>query len=238
TGVASMVSDFRAHRMQTATESKAVLTAFLSDLRTYVADLEMEFRKQQSAQATEDRIARSAFVNALIVQVESLLANFHQDRITMACDTKADLIRFFENVKQSVNDLRQKLAADNLGAAQAWAGIATATSTKPVSQPKPVIAPVVAAIVVPPTPPVTVKAVPEVVAVEAETPAEPGPDDLTRISGIGNSMRDRLNGCGIFSFEQLASTNSNDLLELLGTRFARLGVDKWIVQAKTLMSSK
>jgi len=166
------------------------------------------------------------FVSDLKTDVAGMLEGFKKDD-----STRADAVMTrAEAVKAQLMGYREDMA----GARRAWAGIATATSKKPVSQPKPVIAPVVAAIVVPPTPPVTVKAVPEVVAVEAETPAEPGPDDLMRISGIGNSMRDRLNRGGIFSFEQLASTNSKDLLELLGARFAQLDVGRWIVQAKGL----
>ena len=84
------------------------------------------------------------------------------------------------------------------------------------------------------------------VAAEPETPLDPferlssprgAPDDLTKISGVGPQLRDKLNEAGIFHYWQLVSASPEETATLdadlkLNGRMAR---DGWADQARTLM---
>jgi large subunit ribosomal protein L21 len=66
--------------------------------------------------------------------------------------------------------------------------------------------------------------------------AAPGPDDLTRIKGIGKVIERRLHELGITSFRQLAALSTadtrrvNEALEFPG----RVERERWVEQARSL----
>ncbi len=71
-------------------------------------------------------------------------------------------------------------------------------------------------------------------------PRAGGKDDLKRISGVGPKLEEKLNGLGIFHFDQIAEWDSqtidwvDDHLSFKG----RIARDKWVDQAKTLANQK
>jgi predicted flap endonuclease-1-like 5' DNA nuclease len=84
----------------------------------------------------------------------------------------------------------------------------------------------------------------------AEAPAAPveaapepapaaGPDDLTRMKGVGPRLAERLNTVGVTSFAQIAALTPEAAAELdskLGDFQGRLERDRWIDQAGYLAS--
>jgi predicted flap endonuclease-1-like 5' DNA nuclease len=61
-------------------------------------------------------------------------------------------------------------------------------------------------------------------------------DDLTAINGIGAAYAGRLHALGITTFAQLASSDPDQLTELLGPVGGRQAVGEWISQAEQLTS--
>ena len=62
------------------------------------------------------------------------------------------------------------------------------------------------------------------------------PDDLTRITGVGPGNSQRLNGLGIYHFDQIAAW-SRDEITWVGTYLAfpgRIDRENWVGQAKAL----
>jgi len=75
--------------------------------------------------------------------------------------------------------------------------------------------------------------VPVADAVPASEPAA-GPDDLTRMKGVGPRLADQLNSVGITSFAQIAALTPAEAVALdakLGNFQGRLERDRWIEQA-------
>ena len=63
----------------------------------------------------------------------------------------------------------------------------------------------------------------------------PGPDDLTKVAGIGPVYADRLRNHGIASFGDLAAASAEDLATATGARPATTTV--WIAEAERLRGS-
>lgn len=64
------------------------------------------------------------------------------------------------------------------------------------------------------------------------------PDDLTRISGVGEVLIEKLNKLGIYKFEQIANFSDEDIArvdELLDFK-GRIEREDWIGQARTLVA--
>lgn len=81
--------------------------------------------------------------------------------------------------------------------------------------------------------PVVAEAAPEPVAEAAPAPAA-GPDDLTRMKGVGPRLAERLNTVGITRFADIAALTPEAAAELdskLGDFQGRLDRDRWIDQA-------
>ena len=65
-------------------------------------------------------------------------------------------------------------------------------------------------------------------------------DDLTKIKGIGPATQKRLHAEGIFSFEQIARLDGQQIAELLGDlngQFALVDPETWAAQARELCGS-
>ena len=68
---------------------------------------------------------------------------------------------------------------------------------------------------------------------------EGGPDKLTRIKGVGPVNEKKLNGLGIWHFDQVASWKKAEV-EWVGSYLAfpgRIEREEWVKQAKTLAKS-
>lgn len=64
-------------------------------------------------------------------------------------------------------------------------------------------------------------------------------DDLKRISGIGSSLEKKLNGIGIFTYQQISKFTTNDMTDItdLITFFpGRIERDNWVKQAINLVN--
>jgi len=69
--------------------------------------------------------------------------------------------------------------------------------------------------------------------------SESDKDDLKRISGIGLSIEKKLNGIGIFTYQQISKFTSKDMTDItdLITFFpGRIERDNWVQQAKNLVN--
>lgn len=70
--------------------------------------------------------------------------------------------------------------------------------------------------------------------------APDNPDDLTKISGVGPVILQKLNEAGVYKFEQIASWDDN-VIEEFGERLAfkdRIGREDWVAQAKKLAAEQ
>ena len=68
------------------------------------------------------------------------------------------------------------------------------------------------------------------------TDAPNDPDDLTELNGVGPALAKKLNGLGVYQFEQIASFSDDDLAwvdENLGGVKGRCFRDNWVGQAKS-----
>lgn len=68
-------------------------------------------------------------------------------------------------------------------------------------------------------------------------PAQKGPDDLKKISGVGPRLEKVLNGMGVTTYTQIATWSDEDVLRMdetlgLDNRIVR---DQWVKQAKALL---
>lgn len=81
---------------------------------------------------------------------------------------------------------------------------------------------------------------PQVTAsIDADEPAiTPIPDKLQRIKGIGPVIEKKLNEAGVFTFEQLASKNTEYLREVLGAVIERLADEEEIIQQAQLFADQ
>ena len=74
-----------------------------------------------------------------------------------------------------------------------------------------------------------------------DAPRGDGPDDLTRISGIGPKLRDLLHSKGYYHFDQIAAWSDAELAwiddELDGFK-GRASRDDWVPQARRLAAEK
>lgn len=72
-----------------------------------------------------------------------------------------------------------------------------------------------------------------------DAPREGGPDDLTRISGVGPKLRDMLHEMGFYHFDQIANWTDKELnwvdQNLDGFK-GRASRDRWVEQARELAS--
>jgi predicted flap endonuclease-1-like 5' DNA nuclease len=69
----------------------------------------------------------------------------------------------------------------------------------------------------------------------SEAPAEP--DDLKMIRGIGPGLESKLNALGVYTFDQIASFSTDDLVwidENLTAFKGRCFRDDWVGQARSL----
>ena len=72
----------------------------------------------------------------------------------------------------------------------------------------------------------------------AAAPSGRARDDLTRIKGIGPTLKDKLYGLGIMSFQQIAEftpadiARVNEVLDFPG----RIEREQWVEQAKAIVS--
>ena len=71
---------------------------------------------------------------------------------------------------------------------------------------------------------------------QMEDPKVKKPDSLVKISGIGEIYEQRLNGAGIYTFEQLANSSPNTIQEI--TEVTRWNPEDWIAEAKILVDEK
>jgi predicted flap endonuclease-1-like 5' DNA nuclease len=74
---------------------------------------------------------------------------------------------------------------------------------------------------------------------EPQRPPPAPPDDLKRIKGIGAVLEKRLNGEGIFYFQQIARWRPEDVAEVsarLSAFKGRIERDRWVPQAIELAS--
>ena len=81
------------------------------------------------------------------------------------------------------------------------------------------------------------KAEPKPKAAPKATAASAGPDDLSRIKGLGPKLQKLLPELGVTSFAQIAAMTDADLAELdskLGAFAGRPAKDSWVEQAKFL----
>jgi predicted flap endonuclease-1-like 5' DNA nuclease len=66
-------------------------------------------------------------------------------------------------------------------------------------------------------------------------------DDLKKIVGIGQSVEQKLNNVGIYSFQQIANFNDEDIRivnEAIEFFPGRILKDNWVAQAKKLLKSQ
>lgn len=71
------------------------------------------------------------------------------------------------------------------------------------------------------------------------SPRDGGPDDLSRIKGLGPKSREKLNALGVFHYDQIAAWNL-DNAKWIGAAIGapgRVERDKWIQQARALASA-
>ncbi|MCV3764079.1 hypothetical protein [Rhizobium sp. TRM95796] len=75
------------------------------------------------------------------------------------------------------------------------------------------------------------------VAKKVRKPAQAGPDDLKKISGVGPRLEKVLNGMGVTTYAQIATWSDDEMLKMdetlgLDNRIVR---DQWVKQAKALL---
>ena len=110
----------------------------------------------------------------------------------------------------------------------------------PAAKIEPVIAPAPAPEPVPapaPAPVAEAKPAPAPKPKAAPAAASAGPDDLSRIKGLGPKLQKLLPELGVTSFAQIAAMTDADLAELdskLGAFAGRPAKDSWVEQAKLL----
>ncbi len=72
----------------------------------------------------------------------------------------------------------------------------------------------------------------------AEPIVPPTPDKLQKIKGIGPVIEKKLNEAGVYTFEQLASKNTEYLREVLGAVIERLADEDAIIQQAQLLADQ
>lgn len=72
----------------------------------------------------------------------------------------------------------------------------------------------------------------------AEPVVPPTPDKLQKIKGIGPVIEKKLNEAGVYTFEQLASKNTEYLREVLGEVIERLADEDAIIQQAQLFADQ
>ncbi len=76
-------------------------------------------------------------------------------------------------------------------------------------------------------------------AFELLTAPRGAPDDLTKLSGVGPQLANRLNEAGVFHFWQLAAMGADDMAKVDGELKlnGRIARDNWVEQARNMMSA-
>jgi len=102
-------------------------------------------------------------------------------------------------------------------------------------------APTAAAVPIPPATPAGLAGVGEAVGAAVEEHqirrSQAGPDDLTRLKGVGPKLAAQLRELGITTFAQVASWNDADIDDIdsrLGRFQGRIRRDNWVEQARLL----
>ena len=253
-----MQSGFIRDHAEMARNMKADLHSFISELKEFVTELAQNanamragFRNDHAEMAENLKDNLGTFVSGLKNGVYDMMSGFRRNRAEMAAMTSTERKLFLSELRQSVSDLRHEIAflrnkfsGDISGARQAWSGLLQ-TEPKVIikdqaeTQPEEEFR-----IAEEPQPEETgsevgkaetfVEEMETVEPEEAEIGEELIPDDFTVIRGIGVVRQNLLNEAGIFTYAQLAESNPEKLLQVLGPIAKTAMVEKWISQAGEL----
>jgi predicted flap endonuclease-1-like 5' DNA nuclease/gas vesicle protein len=219
--VADMLSIFRNDRAEMAGEMKEDLEDsvnrikdFVSALMDDVAEMRRTMSEEQAEMARKSKEDLEGCIRDLKDRVAQIRSTFQNEYKEMSRKGKAERGQFLSDLKESllhlmegVTDFRMTFLADLEGAREAWRGAgAIEKKVKATS--------------------VTKK------GETKEPPEEVTPDDLMAIQGIGPAMQNRLNQAGVYTFNQLANSNPDELCRHLGKSSRKAAVEKWIAQAK------
>ena len=224
--VGEMKADFRKERMEMGRETRDELMTFVSDLKGDVFQMQDDFRKANIERAEKTRDELMTFVSGLKEDSRK---------------TKAGRDAFISDLKQTVADMLQGFSSDLEGARSAWFGTPSikhkvfkepkqkAIKEEALAETKPEVTEE--------TPVEHAEVTPE--KTEEEPVKEHGPDDFTRIRGIGAGMQRHLNEAGIYTYSQIAESTPEKLSKAFGKKLSRLApdIEKWIEQAKNLVKS-
>ena len=160
-------------------------------------------------------------------EVAKLLADFQTDRKEMAKKTRKELAAFSFQIAEYVTNLREECGEARENRLEYLSGLKQTVNEilHDVAGARAVWHGKKASVQSPKTKPI---AKPEPKAKSFQ------PDDLKRIKGIGDATQKQLNKLGIYTFDELAQSSSEELRANLGDRGKLADVGAWIMEAKKM----
>jgi len=171
-----------------------------------VAKLLADFRTDRKEMAKKTRKELTAFSSQISEYVANIRTEYAAIRREECEEARENRLEYLSGLKQTVNEMLHDVAADIAGAHAVWHG-----KKAPVQSPK--------------TKPI---AKPELKAKSFQ------PDDLKRIKGIGDATQKQLNKLGIYTFDELAHSSSEELRANLGDSGKFADVGAWMIEAKKM----
>jgi predicted flap endonuclease-1-like 5' DNA nuclease len=217
--VADMQQGFRKDHTRMAGKLKDDLKAFTAGIGEYVSalkddviDMQENFSSDHADMSRKLKDDLNAFASGITSSVADLMDLFSNEHIEMTGKARAERKIFFSKLKQSLDTLKLKTADFLQDISDDLAGARRAWSgTTPAGQ--------------------------RVVGkVRRPANAQPKPDDLTQINGIGPVMSKRLNKAGIFTYAKLAQSTIEELQVALKESKRGANFEMWIKQAGKLSS--
>jgi len=235
--VSQMKKGFRQEREEVAEKTRHDLTACTADVRSFVSDLRSDasrmqegFRSSFNDMARTGRSERGAFVADLRSDISRMKNAFFQSRTEMAERTMRDLKASTEEVRNFVSDLRSDASRMQDGFRSSFNAMArtgrsergafVADLRNSVGRLRGELLSDLGAVRKMWSGSAPVQPVAKEEAAEEQS-QETGPDDLTKIPGIGSGIQMRLNQAGISTYAQLARSTHEQLRSALG-KFAQL----------------